>query len=51
VLLAVLFTLDPKAFYGCIASILPLNAGVGLFFNGIIKKIKLAIFLKGLKRI
>jgi len=38
-LLAVSSTLDPKAFYGCIASVLPLGAGVGFLFGGIIGKL------------
>jgi len=39
VLLAVSSTLDPKAFCGRIASVLPLSAGVGFLFKGIIKKL------------
>ena len=38
-LLAVLFILDPKAFYGYITSVLPLDIGVGLLFRGIIEKL------------
>ena len=32
-------TLDPKAFYGYIASVLPLGAGVSFLFRGIIEKL------------
>jgi len=39
VLLAVSSTLDPKAFCGCIASVLPLGIGVGFLFRGIVKKL------------
>ena len=39
ILLAVLSTLDPKAFYGYIASVLPLGIGIGLLFRGIIKNL------------
>jgi len=38
-LLAVLSTLDPKAFYSYIASVLPLGIGVGFLFRGIIEKL------------
>ena len=38
-LLAVLSTLDPKAFGGRIASVLPLGAGVGFLFRGIVEKL------------
>ena len=38
-LLAVLSTLNPKAFYSYIARVLPLNIGVGLLFKGIIDKL------------
>ena len=37
VFLAVLSTLDPKAFGGYITSILPLSADIGFLFKGIIK--------------
>ena len=52
-LLAVSSTLDPKAFSGRIASVLPLGIGVGFLFRGIVnsRKIKPAILLKGLVRI
>ena len=50
-LLAVLSILDFKAFSHYIISILLLGTGVGFLFKGIIKKIKLAILLKGLVRI
>ena len=39
VFLAVLSALDPEAFYSCIASILPLGAGVGFLFKGIMEKL------------
>ena len=38
-LLAVLSTLDPEAFYGHITSVLLLGAGVGFLFWGIIEKL------------
>ena len=38
-LLVVLSILNPKAFGGYIASRLPLGAGVGFLFRGIIKKL------------
>ena len=49
----VLSILDPKAFYSYIASVLPLDIGVGFLFRGIVnsRKIKPAILLKGLVRI
>ena len=52
-LLAVSSTLDPKAFGGYIASILPSGIGIGFLFGGIVnrRKIKPAILLKGLVRI
>jgi len=39
VLLAVLFTLNPKVFYSCIANILLLGAGIGFLFRGIVEKL------------
>ena len=39
VLLAVSSTLDPKAFGGYIASVLPSGIGVGFLFKGIIEKL------------
>ena len=39
-LLAVSSTLDPKAFYGYIANILPSGIGVGFLFRGIINSRK-----------
>jgi len=39
IFLVVLFALDPKAFGGCIVSILLLGAGVGFLFRGIIEKL------------
>jgi len=39
IFLAVLFTLDPKAFSGRIISILLLSIGVGFLFRGIIEKL------------
>jgi len=36
-LLAVSSTLNPKAFYGYIASVLPLGIGIGFLFKGIIE--------------
>jgi hypothetical protein len=38
-LLAVSFILDPKAFYGHIASVLPLGIGVSFLFKGIVEKL------------
>jgi len=38
-LLAVSSVLDPKAFCGCIASVLLLGIGVGFLFGGIIGKL------------
>jgi len=38
-LLAVLFILDLKVFYSCIASVLPSSIGVGFLFGGIIEKL------------
>jgi len=38
-LLAVLFILNPKAFYSYIASVLLLGIGVGFLFRGIIEKL------------
>jgi len=38
-LLVVLSILDLKAFYGYIASVLPLSIGVGFLFKGIIEKL------------
>ena len=38
-LLVVLSALDPKAFYGYIASVLLLGIGVGFLFRGIIEKL------------
>ena len=49
--LVVLSALDLKAFGSYITSKLPLSIGVGFLFRGIIKKIKLAILLRGLERI
>jgi len=34
-----LSALDPKVFSGCIVSVLPLGAGVGFFFGGIVEKL------------
>ena len=51
ILLAVLSTLNPKAFSGYITSVLLLGTGIGFLFRGIIRKIKLTILLKGLVRI
>ena len=52
-LLAVSSVLDPEAFCGRIASVLPSGAGVGFLFGGIVDggKIEPAILLKGLVRI
>ena len=38
-LLAVSSTLDPKAFSGYIASVLPSGVGVGFLFGGIVEKL------------
>jgi len=38
-LLAVSSALDPKAFYGCIASVLLSGVGVGFLFRGIVEKL------------
>jgi hypothetical protein len=38
-ILAVSSILDPEAFCGCIASVLPSGAGVGLPFGGIVEKL------------
>ena len=48
-----LLALDPEAFYGYIANILLLSAGVNFVFRGIIDcgKIKPAILLRGLVKI
>ena len=45
--------LDPEAFCGRVASVLPSSVGVDLVFGGIVdsRKIKPAILLKGLRRI
>jgi len=39
VFLAVSSALDPKAFGGCIISILPLGVGVSFLFRGIMEKL------------
>jgi len=39
IFLAVLSTLDPKAFGGYIISVLLLGAGIGFLFRGIIEKL------------
>ena len=52
-MLGVSSVLDPKVFYGRIASVLPSSIGVDLVFRGVVdyRKIKPATFLRGLVRI